>query len=138
MGVSCCSKVNVARDTEQYNKNNVAPKSSAMGTNRELKETGFVEVLHKDGTTSQFIHSENDNVPITGSELVSIQAETIDLKRTSLQLPASEKILTLKQRICEHFNFNDVLLINSGKVVDITETVGNSVSQGCKLDVLAI
>lgn len=138
MGVSCCSKVNVARDTEQYNKNNAAPKSSAIGTHRDMKETTFVEVLHKDGTTSQYNHTEIENVQITGSELVSIQAETIDLKKTSIQLPASEKILTLKQRICEYFNFGDALIINSGKVLDTTETIGNSVSQGCKLDVLAI
>lgn len=137
MGTSCCSKITAARETDLFNRNK-STKKSEIGTTKEVKEEGFVEILHKDGACTNYVHSPTEHAGISGSELVIIHAETIDFKKALIQLPAHEKVLTLKQKICESLCFNDALLVLGGKVLDVGETVGNSVTQGCRLDVLAI
>jgi hypothetical protein len=137
MGTSCCSKITATHDTDLYNRNKTIKKSE-VGTSKEVKEEGFVEILHKDGSYSEYVHPAVEHSGISGSELVSVHAETIDMKKALVQLPANEKVLTLKQKICESLCFNDALLVLAGKILDIGETVGNSVTQGCRLDVLAI
>jgi len=137
MGTSCCRKITAVSETDLFNRNKTIKKGE-VGTNKEIKEEGFVDVLHKDGSCTPYVHSATEHVGISGSELISVHAETLDMKKALVKLPANEKVLTLKQKICESLCFADALLVLAGKVLDIGDTVGNSVTQGCRLDVLAI
>jgi hypothetical protein len=133
---SCC-KASLVGDNHPINKSKTS-KSKDLALLEEMNEASFVDILKKDGNTSQYFYSPPTVIQANGSDVITVHGGTIDLKKTTVSVQASEKVASLKMKFCEAMNFSDILLIFDGKVLDLNENVGSSVPQGCNLDVIAV
>lgn len=133
---TCCQKSITKKDLTVGHVRSAKKKD--LTSNKEAEEVSFVDIIHKDGNTSKYIHNAQPPPTVSGSEVISISAETIDQKKTSLQIAASEKITALKQKICESLSLSEILLIFDGKVLDQNELIGSTIPQGSCVDVIAL
>lgn len=133
---SCC-KASIARDNQPLNKAKSA-RTKDLALLEEMNEVSFVDILKKDGNTAQYFYSPPTLIQANNTDIIVVNGGTIDLKKATVSVQANEKVLTLKAKFCEALNFNDILLIFDGKVLDSNDIVGNSVPQGCNLDLIAV
>ena len=133
---SCC-KASIARDNQPLNKSK-STRTKDLALLEEMNEVSFVDILKKDGNTSQYFYSPPTLIQANNADPIIVNGGTIDLKKATVSIQANEKVSILKAKFCEALNFNDILLIFDGKVLDSNDIVGNSVPQGCNLDLIAV
>ena len=134
MGV-CCTKTVMAKDTMPRSK---TPKTKDPTIKETVNNLCFVDIINKDGSTSQYIPEAPTVLQASPNDIISLNLETIDQKKSSLQIGASEKLAVVKQKACELMSLNDIILIFEGKVLDLEGQVGNNVPQGGTLDIIPI
>ena len=109
-----------------------------LSIKEDIGEDTFVEILHKDGSLTKYIYNPSPLPQISASETVKVNAETLDQKKISLQFLGSDKVLALKQKVCESFGFVEALIIFQGKVLDFSLAIGNCLDQGSTVDVISV
>ena len=86
MGV-CCGKSEV-KNPEANGKYTGENKSSIINENFYAS---FVDILHKDGNVTNYMYNPEYCSSLSPNEIINITAQTIDNKKTTLQISASEK-----------------------------------------------
>ena len=130
----CCNKADMVKGTRyriDYNKK----RDSA--TEYVCNEC-FVEFINADGTMGCFTPMEEVTFQALPDEILRINLETIDQRRSSLEISASEEVVALKQKVCEIMSFSDILMIFQGKVLKLEEEIGRCIPQGCTLDIIPV
>ena len=133
---NCCRVLEIKKSATLEHHKTIKGKDPTIKS--QLAETSFIDIIDKDGNTSQYNYSSKQLPQTSPSEVLNICAETIDLKKTNLQVIASDKVHNLKKKICENLALTDIILIFDGNILDPEAAAGTVIPQGSTLDVVVV